>query len=94
MLQLSDVKLINFNSFKILFTILIVSSYKCTNIDDIRGKSLFYWNISVSDNCCQDCDGVVYKANSVIDTIQHENKCKTTETLVCKILPGISPIPL
>ena len=46
------------------------------------------WNTSVSDYCCQSCDGVVYKADSVIDTIEHEDECQTTKTSVCSILPG------
>ena len=47
------------------------------------------WNTSVSDHCCHHCDGVVYKADSVIDAIHHEDKCQTIETLVCRILPGL-----
>ena len=46
------------------------------------------WNTSVSDRCCQSCEGVVYKADSVIDTIHHEDDCQTTETSFCRILPG------
>ena len=47
------------------------------------------WNTSVSDHCCHHCDGVVHKADSVIDTIHHEDKCQTIETSVCRILPGM-----
>ena len=47
------------------------------------------WNTSVSDHCCHHCDGVVYKADTIIDTIQHEDECQTVETSVCRILPGI-----
>ena len=46
------------------------------------------WNTSVSDHCCQGCDGVVYKANSVMDTVHLEDECQTIETSVCRILPG------
>ena len=48
------------------------------------------WNTSVSDHCCRNCDGVVHKADSVIDTIHHEDECQTIETSVCRILPGMS----
>ena len=46
------------------------------------------WNTSVSDGCCESCDGVVYKADSVINTIQYEDECDTVETSVCMLLPG------
>ena len=42
----------------------------------------------MSDHCCQDCDGVVYKADSVIETVLHQDKCETVETSICRILPG------
>ena len=47
------------------------------------------WITSVSDNCCHHCDGVVYKADAVMDTIHHEDECQTVETSVCRILPGL-----
>ena len=56
------------------------------HIDD----KFFMWNISVSDHCCQHCDGVVYKADSVIETVLHEDKCETVETSICRILPGFT----
>ena len=43
----------------------------------------------MSDRCCENCDGVVYKADSVIDTTYLLDKCKTIESRVCRILPGI-----
>ena len=46
------------------------------------------WNTSVLDNCCHHCDGVVYKADAVMDTIHHKDECQTMETSVCRILPG------
>ena len=57
-------------------------------IDTYRDQKLFQWNVSVSDHCCLHCDDVVYKADTVIDTIQYEDDCKTTETTICRILPG------
>ena len=42
----------------------------------------------MSDRCCEDCDGSVYKADSVIDTTYLEDECKTIESRVCRILPG------
>ena len=47
------------------------------------------WNVSVSEHCCQHCDGVIFKADTVIETKQHEDECRTLETSVCRVLPGI-----
>ena len=41
-----------------------------------------------SDHCGQHCDGVVYKADFVIETVLHQDKCETVETSICRILPG------
>ena len=62
--------------------------YTCVEFEYFIGDNLLTWNTSVSDRCCQSCEGVVYKAGSVIDTINHEDDCKTVETSVCRILPG------
>lgn len=66
----------------------ILFSYTCKHFDD--HDKFFMWNVSASEHCCQHCDGVIYKADSVIETIQHEDDCKTSESSVCKVLPGIS----
>ena len=45
--------------------------------------------MSVSEHCCLHCDGTVYKADTVIDTIEAQNDsatCHTVETSVCKII--------
>ena len=63
-------------------------SYKCQRINENSRGIHLMWSTSVSDHCCQNCNGVVYKADSVIDTIHHEDKCRTIETSVCRILPG------
>ena len=62
--------------------------YTCTYIDQHIDDKFFMWNVSVSDHCCQHCDGVVYKADSVVETVLHEDKCGTVETSICRILPG------
>ena len=63
-------------------------SYTCVYVDTFRDQKLFKWNVSVSDLCCLHCDAVVYKADTVIDTIHYEDECRTTETTVCRIIPG------
>ena len=65
-----------------------VLSYTCTYVGTYRDKNLYRWNVSVSDHCCLHCDGVVYKADTVIDTTQHEDECMTTKTTECRIIPG------
>ena len=70
------------------------SSYTCNKFENYKSGSLLMWNTSVSDRCCQNCDGVVHKADSVIDTIHHEDECQTIETSVCRILPGMSYVSL
>ena len=63
-------------------------SYTCKKFENLKGVSLLMWNTSVSDHCCHHCDGVVYKADAVMDTIHHKDECQTMETSVCRILPG------
>ena len=46
------------------------------------------WNVSASEHCCQHCDGVVFKPDSVMETKQREDRCQTVETSVCRVLPG------
>ena len=64
--------------------------YTCTFIDQHIDDKFFMWNVSVSDHCCQHCDGVVYKADSVIETVLHQDKCETIETSICRMLPGFT----
>jgi len=61
--------------------------YTCILSGHHLNVNLFSWVGSVSDRCCQHCDGVVYKPDSVMETIQIEDKCQTVETSVCRILP-------
>ena len=62
--------------------------------DDIKqlegaNKLYVYWNTTVSDNCCLYCNNTVYKADTVIDTTQLEDKCESEETHVCRKIPGM-----
>ena len=65
-----------------------VLSYTCTYVGTYRDKNLYRWNVSVSDHCCLHCDGVVYKADTVIDTTHHEDECKSSVSTVCRKIPG------
>ena len=74
------------------FKKILLFRYTCTFIDQHIHDKFYMWNVSVSDHCCQHCDGVVYKADSVIETVFHQDKCETVETSICRILPGaLSP---
>ena len=51
-------------------------------------KKLYFWNTTVSENCCLSCNKTVYKHDSVISSSELEDKCQTTEKSICRILPG------
>ena len=61
--------------------------YRCSYI---KWAKLLKWKTSVSDHCCLACTNTTYKADTVIETIEHGDKCKSIETQVCRILPGFS----
>ena len=44
---------------------------------------------SVSEQCCQNCNGTVYPSNTVISTTMLEDDCLTTQTEVCRVRPGL-----
>ena len=44
---------------------------------------------SVSEQCCQNCNGTVYPSNTVISTTMLEDDCLTTQTEVCRLRPGL-----
>ena len=88
---MSDVSIFKYKKLITSVSTLIIpfySSYTCQKFHSINGWSALIWNTSVSDHCCQSCDNVVYKADSVMDTVHLEDECQTTETSVCRILPG------
>ena len=67
---------------------MLLFRYTCVKFENFIDDTLLTWNTSVSDRCCQNCKGVVFKADSVIDTIHHEDECQTTEISFCRILPS------
>ena len=56
-------------------------SYHCSHFVTIQERNYYFWNRTVSDSCCLHCDGTVYKADTVIDTIETEDECETVKTL-------------
>ena len=63
--------------------------YTCSLSDEYKNKEVYFWNTTVSSNCCTHCNGTVYKADAVIDSVEHEDDCKTIETSVCRIIPSL-----
>jgi len=59
--------------------------YQCT---DLYKTKMLYWKTSVSDHCCLACTNTTYKADTVIETIERDDDCKSIETQVCRKLPG------
>ena len=47
------------------------------------------WVRSVSEHCCQTCNGTVVPANTVISTTQLEDDCLSLQTEVCRLRPGL-----
>ena len=46
------------------------------------------WVRSVSEHCCQTCNGTVVPPNTVISTTQLEDDCLSLQTEVCRLRPG------
>ena len=47
------------------------------------------WLRSVSEHCCQTCNGTVVPPNTVISTTQLEDDCLSLQTEVCRLRPGL-----
>ena len=62
-----------------------ICRYKCTFLHKTK---MLHWKTSVSDHCCLACTNTVYKADTVIETIELDDKCKSIENQVCRKLPG------
>ena len=44
---------------------------------------------SVSERCCQTCNGTVFPHDTLISTTQLEDDCLTLQTEVCRIRPSL-----
>ena len=38
----------------------------------------------MSEYCCLHCDGTVYKADTIIETVVEKDECGTIKTSVCR----------
>ena len=47
------------------------------------------WERSVSERCCQTCNGTVFPHDTVVSTTQLEDDCLTLETKICRLRPGL-----
>ena len=60
--------------------------YTCEEIN--LGKQMKVgWMRSVTDQCCQNCNGTVYPTNTIISTTNLEDDCLTIKTEVCRLRP-------
>ena len=60
------------------------SRYTCQYIGNILDENWYFWNKTVSEHCCLHCDGTVYKADTIIDTVVEDDDCGTIKTSVCR----------
>ena len=64
-------------------------SYKCEKIGYWGKQKKVGWMRSVSEQCCQTCNGTVVPTNTIISTTQLEDDCLTVQTEVCRLRPGM-----
>ena len=76
---------VSFSSILAISNIKFYYRYTCTLLATIHDRNWYYWNTSVSESCCLHCDGTVYKADTVIETIEKEDECATVESLGTKL---------
>jgi len=62
--------------------------YECTHFDELLGKTLYFWNTTVSESCCITCNETVVPENTKIDTKYVDDECLTVKTSVCRTIPG------
>jgi len=58
--------------------------YECINFGELNEQKYYFWNKSISEHCCLHCDGTVYKADTVIETVVEKDECGTIKTSVCR----------
>ena len=65
--------------------ILIINCrYECNKVSFV-GQSIYFWNISVSDQCCLHCDGSVFKDGAEMEPSAPRGECGAVETSVCRL---------
>jgi len=58
--------------------------YECINFGELNEQKYYFWNKSISEHCCLHCDGTVYKADTIIETVVEKDECGTIKTAVCR----------
>ena len=54
-----------------------------------RGETgQYHWKIDISGDCCQTCDGEVFKPDEVITRKVGNDVCRTVEIETCRKIPG------
>jgi len=59
-------------------------SYECVPLGEFNEQKYYYWNKSISEHCCLHCDGTVYKADTVIESVFDKDECGTVKTSICR----------
>ena len=71
-------------SYGITENMILHYRYECVTLGELNEQKYFYWNKTISEHCCLHCDGTVYKADSVIESVVEEDECGTIKTSVCR----------
>ena len=58
--------------------------YECINFGELNEQKYYFWNKSISEHCCLHCDGTVYKADTIIESVVEKDECGTIKTSVCR----------
>ena len=48
----------------------------------------YFWNTTVSPECCLHCDDTVYTPESIMEVQTIDDECQSVETSICKKIPG------
>ena len=61
-----------------------VCRFTCQFLGSLGSVDLYFWNKTVPDSCCLHCDGTVFKAGEVVETVVEEDDCQTVKSSVCR----------
>ena len=65
-----------------------ICRYTCNSQETIQKKKIYFWNKTISEKCCLDSEGNVFKAGNIMNKIQNMDKCQSLILSRCTILPG------
>ena len=65
-----------------------ICRYTCNSHENIQKKEIYFWNKTISEKCCLDSKGNVFKAGNIMNKIPNMDKCQSLILSRCTILPG------